>query len=142
MLIPDVNVLVYAVQHDASAHERYLRWFEDSLAGPEPVGLVALVVAGFLRIVTNPRIFASPIPPGQALTFVEAALGAPACVVPAPSVRHMATFLDVCRAADAKGDLIPDAWLAATAIDLDATLVTADRGFARFPGLRWRHPLG
>jgi hypothetical protein len=141
MLIPDINVLVCALRRDAARHERYLDWLQGALGGAEPVGLVAPVVAGLLRVVTNPRIFASPTEPEQALEFVDAALGAPACVVPPPSGRHMATFLSLCRTSGARGDLIPDAWLAATAIDLDATLVTADRGFARFLELRWRHPL-
>ena len=141
MLIPDVNILVYAVRRDAAAHERYLDWLEDAISGVEPVGLVAPVVAGLLRVVTDPRIFVSPSMPAQTLQFVEAMLDAPACVAPRPSDRHVTTFLDLCRRTGAKGDLIPDAWLAATAIDLDATLVTADRGFARFAALRWRHPL-
>ena len=141
MLIPDVNILVYAVRRDAAAHERYLDWLEDAISGVEPVGLVAPVVVGLLRVVTNPRIFVSPSLSAQTLEFVEALLEAPACLVPHPSNRSMTTFLDLCRRTGAKGDLVPDAWLAATAIDLDATLVTADRGFARFPGLRWRHPL-
>lgn len=141
MLIPDVNILVHALRRDAPRHPQYLDWLKGALGGPEPVALVAPVVAGLLRIATNPRIFVSPTEPEQALAFVEAALDAPACVVPPPSGRHMATFLDICRRSGAKGDLVPDAWLAATAIDLDATLVTVDRGFARFAGLRWRHPL-
>jgi len=139
--MPDVNVLVYAMRRDSPQHQRCLAWLEDALSGVEPVALVAPVVAGFLRIVTNPRIYAFPTDAEQALEFIEAVLEAPAAVVPPPSKRHMAAFLNLCRRAGVKGDLVPDAWLAATAIDLDATLVTAERGFARFPGLRWRHAL-
>jgi hypothetical protein len=98
-------------------------------------------MAGFLRVVTNPRVFAQPTSIEDALVFVEAVLDAPASVVPSPSARQSGIFFEVCRKVGAKGNVVPDAWLAATAIDLDATLVTADRGFARFPGLRWRHPL-
>ena len=68
-------------------------------------------------------------------------LAAPAAVVPALSERLVSTLTEVCRAAEATADRVPDAYLAALALDLDAELITADRGFARFEGLRWRHPL-
>ena len=141
MLIPDINVLVYARREDSVDHARYLDWLERALSGVEPVGLVTPVMAGFLRVVTNPRVFAQPTSIEDALVFVEAVLDTPASVVPSPSARQSGIFFEVCRKVGAKGNVVPDAWLAATAIDLDATLVTADRGFARFAGLRWRHPL-
>ena len=142
MILPDINVLVYAARDDLPVHARYRAWLEAALAGPEPVAVVTPVIAGFLRVVTNPRIFRQPSTLEDALLFVEAACGAPAAVVPAVSQRVAGLLTDVCRRAGATADRVPDAYLAAIAIDLDAELVTADRGFARFAGLRWRHPLG
>ena len=98
------------------------------------------MLAGFLRVVTNPRIFTQPSSLDDALRFVEVVLTAPAAVVPALSERLVGTLSEVCRRAGATADRVPDAYLAAIALDLDAELVTADRGFARFAGLRWRHP--
>jgi uncharacterized protein len=141
VLIPDVNVMVQALRRDANDHEICLAWLDEALAGPKPVGIVESVIAGTVRVVTNPRIFAEPTAPRDAVTFVRAVLESPNSVAPPPSGRLIVKFLELCERVEAKGNIVPDAWLAATAIDLDATLVTADRGFARFPGLRWRHPL-
>lgn len=141
MILPDVNVLVYAARSDAPECARYREWLEGALMGPEPVAIASPVVAGFLRVVTNPRVFAEPSTLDDALAFIDAVLDAPAAVVPALSERLVAALTVVCRAAGATADRVPDAYLAALALDLDAELVTADRGFARFQGLRWRHPL-
>ena len=140
MILPDVNVLVYAARDDVPDCARYRAWLEGTLAGPEPVAIASPVLAGFLRVVTNPRIFARPSSLDDALRFVDAVLAAPATVVPAQSERLVGTLAEVCRLAGATADRVPDAYLAAIALDLDAELVTADRGFARFAGLRWRHP--
>jgi uncharacterized protein len=141
MILPDVNVLVYAARDDVPSCSQYRAWLETTLAGPEPVAVVTPVLAGFLRVVTNPRVFTQPSSLDDALGFVDAVLAAPAAVVPAMSQRLAALFPEVCRRAGATGDRVPDAYLAAIALDLDAELVTADRGFARYAGLRWRHPL-
>lgn len=141
MILPDVNVLVYAARDDAPDCARYRAWLETVLLGPEPVAVATPVLAGFLRVVTNPRVFARPSTLDGALRFVDAVLGAPAAVVPALSERLAGTLVAVCRASGATADRAPDAYLAAIALDLDAELITADRGFARFEGLRWRHPL-
>jgi predicted nucleic acid-binding protein len=98
--------------------------------GPEPVAFASPVLAGFLRVVTNPRVFAYPSSLDDAQAFADAVLAAPAAVVPALSERLAGMLAEVCRRAGAT----------AIALDLDAELVTADRGFARFQGLRWRHP--
>lgn len=141
MILPDVNVLVYAARDDSPDCAHYRAWLEAALAGPEPVAVVTPVLAGFLRVVTNPRIFAQPSGLDDALAFIDVLLCAPATVVPAPSQRLAGLFAEVCRRAAATGDRVPDAYLAAIALDLDAELVTADRGFSRYAGLRWRHPL-
>ena len=141
MILPDVNVLVYAARDDTPECARYRVWLEGALAGPEPVAVVTPVLAGFLRVVTNPRVFARPSSLDDALAFTDAVLSAPAAVVPALSQRLAGLLAEVCRRAGATADRLPDAYLAAIALDLDAELVTADRGFARYDGLRWRHPL-
>ena len=141
MILPDVNVLVYAARTDTPECARYREWLESSLMGPEPVAIASPVVASFLRVVTNPRVFARPSTLDDALGFVEAVLAAPAAVVPALSERLVSMLAEVCRAAGATADRVPDAYLASLALDLDAELITADRGFSRFEGLRWRHPL-
>lgn len=142
MILPDVNVLVYAARDDTPACARYRSWLETALAGPEPVAVVTPVLAGFLRVVTNPRVFTQPSSLDDALSFVDTLLASPAAIVPSLSERVAGLLCEVCRRAGATADRVPDAYLAAIALDLDAELVTADRGFARYEGLRWRHPLG
>jgi uncharacterized protein len=141
MILPDVNVLVYAHREDAPDHARYVRWLEDVARGDAAFGLSDLVLSGFLRIVTHPRIFMPPTPLEDALAFVEGLRGRPNCVPVAPGPRHWTLFVSLCRRAGVKGDLVPDAYLAALAIESGSEWITTDRGFARFSGPRWRHPL-
>jgi hypothetical protein len=135
----DVNVLVYAHRPEADDHERYREWLQAARVGPEPLGLSDIVLAGFIRLVTNPRIFQEPTPLPVAFDFVEALRTSPAVVPIAPGERHWSIFTDLCRRVGAKANQVPDAFLAALAIEHGATWVTADRGFARFPNLRREH---
>jgi toxin-antitoxin system PIN domain toxin len=98
-------------------------------------------MAGFLRVVTNSRVLRDPTPFDKAVHFVDALLAGPAVRRVAPAERHWDMFVDLCGRGDAKGNLISDAWLAAIAIEQGATLVTTDRDFRRFPGLRLEDPL-
>jgi hypothetical protein len=141
MLLPDVNVLVYAHRRDAPDHARHLAWLEATINGDEAYGLADLVLSGFLRVVTHPRVFSPPSSLDDALAFAEALRARPNCVPVAPGPRHWGLFASLCRRAGAKGNLVPDAYLAALAIESGSEWITTDRGFARFPGLRWRHPL-
>jgi uncharacterized protein len=109
--------------------------------GTEPYGLSDTVLTGFLRVVTHPRIFHTRSGLESAVSFIEAVRNQPNAVVLRPGPRHWWLFLELCRAAGARGNLVPDAYLAALAIDTGSELITTDRDFARFPGLRWRHPL-
>jgi toxin-antitoxin system PIN domain toxin len=140
MILPDVNVLVYAQRREFPDHERYRLWLEECLNGDEPVAFVGPVVSGFLRVVTNRRIFLTPTPLEVAAAHLETMLGAPAAVVPDLPGACIDALIEQCRAGDAAGDLVSDAYLAATATVLGAALVSADRDFARFAGLRWRRP--
>lgn len=136
----DVNVLVNAHRIDAPEHEHHRRWLDQARQDHEPLGLSDLVLSGFLRVVTHPRVFREPTPLNVALDFAESLRASPASVTIAPGDRHWAIFVDLCRGADARGNLVPDAFLAALAIENSATLVTADRGFRRFERLRVAHP--
>jgi uncharacterized protein len=141
MVLPDVNVVVYAHREDAPDHERYRAWVEELVNGSEPFGLADLVLSDFIRVVTHPRVFAPPSPLQLALEFTEQLRSAPNCVRVVPGERHWEIFVRLCREAGAKGNLVPDAYLAALAIESGSEWITTDRGFARYPGLRWRHPL-
>ena len=137
----DVNVLVYAHRRGAPDHARYHEWLEYARAADEPLGLSDVVLSGFIRVVTHPRIFAEPSPIEDALGFVDVLRAGPNALTVAPGRRHWDIFTRLCVKAEARGNLVPDAYLAALAIEHGATLYSADRGFTRFADLRWRHPL-
>lgn len=141
MIACDVNVLLNAMNVSTTEHPEVSEWFENALNGPTPVGIPSLVFSGYLRIITNPRVFERALKPEQALESVAAIRTAPAFVPIEPGPRHWEIFTDLCRNADAKGNLVPDAYLAAIAIEHGCEWITADRGFGRYPGLSWRHPL-
>ncbi len=141
MLLTDVNVLVYAHRQDAPDHGSFRSWLENLLEGPEAYGVSDLVLSGVTRVVTHPRIFDPPSTPDQALSFVTSIRSRANAVPVAPGRRHWGIFLDLCRRSDARGNLVPDAYLAALAIETGSEWITTDRDYARFPGLRWRHPL-
>ena len=99
------------------------------------------MLSGFLRVVTHPRVFANPTPMERALEFAEALRSAPNRVQVEPGERHWAIFTRLCRDAGVRGNRVPDTWFAALAIESGSEWITTDRDYARFPGLRWRHPL-
>jgi toxin-antitoxin system PIN domain toxin len=105
------------------------------------LGVPGVVLSGFVQLVTDARVFAGPTPLAEAVGFVRTLLGSPSVRLLAETHSQCERFLDLCTAADARGQRVPDAWLAALAIDHGATLMTSDRGFARYPGLRWRDPV-
>jgi uncharacterized protein len=142
MRLVDVNVLVYAHRQDTVRHLDYAAWLRDLLDDPEPYGMSDLVLSGFLRIVSNPKVFSRPTPMETALDFTRLLRTQPNCVPVEPGQRHWELFTGLCRSAGVKGNLVPDAYLAALAIESGSEWITTDRDFSRFPGLRWRHPLG
>lgn len=141
MFLVDVNVLVYAHRPDRPEHPAIASWLRDVAEGDEAFGVADLVFSGFLRIVTNPRIFEVPTPLATALEFARELRGRPNHVEVRPGTRHWDLFVSLCEQAGAKGNLVADAYLAALAIESGSEWITTDRDFARFPGLRWRHPL-
>jgi len=141
MRLADVNVLVYAFRADAPGHAAHLAWVESLVGSDEAYGVSDHVLAGFLRVVTHPRVFRPPTPVARALAFARAFRDRRNAVPIAPGARHWDIFTRLCRHTGARGNLVPDAWLAALAIESGCELATTDRDFARFPDLRWRHPL-
>ncbi len=140
MMLLDVNVLVYAHREDAPGHRVCHDWLLSLARSDEAFGLSDLVLSGFLRVVTHPRVFSPPSPLEAALEFVTQLRDLPNAVAIAPGPRHWGIFLDLCRRASARGNLVPDAYLAALAIESGSEWITTDRDYGRFPGLRWRHP--
>lgn len=137
----DVNLLVNAHRPEAADHERYRAWLDEVRRDDEPLALSGLVLSGFLRVVTNHRVFREPTPAATAIAFVDALRSGPNVVMVEPGSRHWTIFMDLCREIDARGNDIPDAYLAAIAVEHGATWYSADRGFARFRSLRWVHPI-
>ena len=141
MKIVDLNILLYAVNSDASHHDRIVEWWEEALNGDEIIGLPWAVVVGFLRISTNPHILSNPLSPEQAIDQIDAwlALDVVSLVTETrdqwPMLRRLLTDAGVA------GNLVTDANLAAQAVTHGATLVSCDRDFARFGQLRWENPL-
>lgn len=140
MILIDVNILVYAHREDAPDHDRYRSWLEAAMDGPQPCGLSELVLSGCLRVITHPRVFMKPTPLETAIDFVQCLRTHDNVRIAAPGRRHWDIFLELCRSVRARGTLIPDAYHAALAIETGAEWITADTGFARFPGLNWRRP--
>lgn len=141
MILLDVSVLVYAFDAGFDEHVAMRSWLQAVLGGDEAFGVHDLVLSGFLRIATHPRVLARPAPTAVALDFAHAVRERPQRVDVRPGTRHWSIFVELCRSAGVRGNLVPDAYLAALAIESGSEWVTTDRGFARFPGLRWRHPL-
>lgn len=137
----DVNVLVYAHREDTVNHLSYRQWLEGIVNSDSPFGVADVVLSSFIRVVTHPRVFSPPSTVSEAWAFAEGLRAQPNCVPMNPGLRHWDIFRKLCSDADAKGNLVADAFLAAIAIENGADWLTTDRDFSRFPGLQWRHPL-
>lgn len=141
MLLFDVNVLVHAWRPGADRHEEYRFWLEQTAGSEQTFGVSELVLSGFLRVATNPRVFGLSSQRTSAFEFVQTLRSRPNAVLVAPGTRHWPIFIDLCEKVNARGGLVADAYHAALAIEHGCEWITTDRDFARFPGLRWRHPL-
>jgi toxin-antitoxin system PIN domain toxin len=141
MILPDVNTLVYAYRREVDQHEAYAGWLAAVVAGADELALVDHCLSGFVRIVTNPRIFADPAPSIGALAFVESlrsARRARAVTSTEATWRTLAGLVTDDRGI--KGNLVPDAYLAALALSHGCRIATGDRGFARFKGIDFFDP--
>ena len=140
MKIVDLNVLLYAVNRDSAHHERVRNWWEKTLCDSEPVGLAWVVLLGFLRMVTNPRVFVQPLTPAEALDRVDVWLAHPTTRIVTETEEQWRILRQLLEEAGTLGNLTTDAHLASLAIAYGATLVSCDGDFARFARLRWENP--
>lgn len=140
MVVVDANVLLYAVDQASAHHEQSLSWLDGALSGTEGVGLAWIALLAFIRIATNASIFQTPLDADSATEQLESWLGAPAAVVVQPTPRHANLLRALLRETGTAGNLTTDAHLAALAIEHGADIVSYDRDFARFPGVRHRLP--
>lgn len=141
MLLPDVNICIYAMRRDVEHHSAVSAWLSERLTGDEPVGIADLVLSSLVRTTTNHRIFEQPSTPEQAMDFCAALRSAPSAVPIRAGPRHWPIFERLIAQTRARANGVPDAYLAALALEHGATWVTRDRGFLRFPGLRVHDPL-
>lgn len=142
MTIPDLNLLIYAVDREAPEHDRALHRWHTTLSGSETVGLAWTVMLGFVRLTTNARVFRSPLPSDTAFDYVDQWLAHPATTIVDPTRRHSGLLRELTDRTGTAGNLVSDAHLAALAIEHGARLCSADRDFGRFAGLDWVNPLG
>lgn len=140
MILPDVNILVYAFRDDAIDHKKYRDWLLSVINSEAAYGVSPQVLSSFVRVCTHRDIFARPSALEQVLRFCETVMEPAQCQVLQPGVRHWHIFADLCRRAQASGNLVQDAWFAALAIEHGCEWITADRDYSRFPALRWRAP--
>lgn len=141
MFLMDVNVLVYAHREDTPDHLMYREWLESIINGNAAFAYSELVLSGFLRVVTHPRVFEIPSALSSAVLLVTQIREANQAVCLAPGPMHWKIFLECLEQIDAKGNDIPDAYHAALAMEWGCEWVTTDKGFKRFKGLKNRHPL-
>lgn len=141
MILPDVNLLLYA--HDSSSpfHSKSAAWWQACLSGTEPVGLAHVAVFGFIRIATNTRVFRAPLTPEEAAALVLSWLEQPTVQILDPGPDHLPSTLEHLKSLGTAGNLVTDAQLATLALAHDAVLHTSDADFMRFVGLRWFNPL-
>jgi hypothetical protein len=140
-MLLDANLLLHAVHKRATQHEAAAAWLTEQLNGPRRVGLPWQSLGAFLRISTHPRAFERPLQPAVAWERVTDWLAAPAAWIPAPGADHARLLGELVVGHDARGNLLPDAMLAALALEHGLTVCSVDTDFARFTEVRWTNPL-
>lgn len=141
MIVPDINLLLYASITGFAEHQSARRWWEEALNSEQEVGLAAPALFGFIRIATNPRIFTTPMSVDKAMGSVQEWLERPQVRFLLPGPRHLEVAFRLLRELGTAGNLTTDVQLAALAIEHQGTLHSNDTDFGRFPGLRWVNPL-
>jgi toxin-antitoxin system PIN domain toxin len=142
VILVDANILLYAEDQLSPHHVKARTWWDDALSGSSPVCLCWTVLGAFLRIGTNPRVFEHPLSLDQAMTRVQSWLDQPCTRVVNPTARHWTVFEQLLREGQAVANLVTDAHLAALALEHGCEIISTDSDFSRFPGIRWRNPLG
>lgn len=140
MILPDVNVLIYAFRTDMPHHAVCRPWLAETVSSEAAFGLSPTVLAAVVRITTNPRAFRTPSEVTEAFGFCDDLLAQPHCHIVEPGERHWNIFRRLCNETDTRGSRVSDAWFAALAIESGCEWITLDRDYARFPGLRWQVP--
>ena len=141
MIVPDINLLLYAYDAGSPFHSRAAAWWQTCLSGTEPVGLAQVVVFGFVRNGTNKRVFQNPLTPTEAAEHIRSWQAQPVVQILEPQADHVTQVLGLLETLGTAGNLVTDAQLAALAIEHGAVLHTADADFLRFRGLRWLNPI-
>jgi uncharacterized protein len=141
VILVDANLLVYAHVTSFEQHEGARAWLDSKLSGREPVGLPWPSLLSFVRLVSNPRIFEQPESISNAWKQARAWLACPPCWTPVPSGRHVEILDALLQRTGLRSNHVPDAHMAALAIEHDLLLCSTDGDFARFSGLRWQNPL-
>ena len=141
MKVLDVNLLLYALDASSPRHELARPWLERTMSGPDTVGLPWTTLLAFLRLSTRSAVFTAPLSGDQALNVIDEWLSLPPVVVVHPGRRHAAVLREMLSSVGTAGNLVPDAHLAALAVEHGAELCSCDADFSRFPGVRWVDPL-
>jgi toxin-antitoxin system PIN domain toxin len=141
VILLDVNILVYASNSESDQHTHSREWLDAQLGGSARVGLPWASLLEFLRITTNPRAFRRPLTMTAAWQQVESWFSAEVVWIPEPTERHAEVIGKLLALPGIVGNLVPDAHLAALAIEHGLTLCSTDGDFTRFPGLSWHNPL-
>ena len=141
MIVPDVNLLVYAYSDGTPFHDAARRWWEGVVNGMEQVGLAWAVISGFLRVMTHPGLLTPPMAPAQAIGYVRDWLRYDHIITINPGEKHLRLLQRNLDAAGTGGNLVPDAHIAALAMEYGAEVHSNDSDFSRFPGLQWHNPL-
>jgi len=140
MILPDVNVLIYAFRKEVPQHAICRAWLNAVVLGEERFGISPLALGAVVRVTTNRRAYAEPSSFDDAFGFCQDILDQPHCQIVEPRERHWSIFQRLCIETNTRGPTVTDAWYAALAIEWGCEWVTLDRDYARFPGLRWRTP--
>jgi uncharacterized protein len=140
VILPDVNVLIYAFRQDVPEHAICRPWLENVIYGEAAFAVSSMTLSALVRVTTNRRSYRSPSTVEEAFRFCDFLIAQPTCRLLEPGERHWQIFKRLCSEADIQGPDISDAWFAALAIEWGCEWITFDRGFSRFPGLKWDTP--
>lgn len=141
MKVIDLNILIYAINKDAPNHQQARKWWENCLAEIEAIGLPWIVLLGFIRITTNPRVFTNPLSPEDATALIDDWLKQPSVEIISPTERHWEILKKLILQLGTASNLTTDAHIAALAIENGGVLFSTDNDFSRFEHLKWENPL-